>query len=178
MAKKKKKEESPPVVEKVETGGGVGKKKKLIIGGVTGAIVFQMAAVLVVRAVNSGPESAEGAVATSQPVDAKLLTTEVSVAQIKAVNEKGREMCIYEVSASVRVSEENMERLNTLIERRRGAIDDAFNRVLRGADPQMMAEDTLDWLRTTLRRELERALDEPGLVEEFFIPRFMKYSGN
>ena len=142
-----------------------------------GAILFQVVAVMVVRAMSGGPDEAEAA-PTTQPVDEKLLTTEVALTQLKATNEKGSGMQIYEVSVSVRVTEENLERLNTLIERRRAAINDAFNRVIRGADPKQMAEDTLEWLRTTLQRELERVLDEPGLVEALYIPRFMKYSAN
>ena len=151
-------------------------KKKLVLGLVGGLFVTLGVIVVLVKSSGLGPDEAAAQEALAQAPEKKPpVYHEIELAKIKAPNEKSSEMFVYELQVAARVTEENLPLAEDFLTRRRFALEDAFNQVIRKAEPEELKEHDLKWLRTQLFLELKRVAENDDLFADLYIPRFMKY---
>lgn len=151
-------------------------KKKLVFGAFGGLFVVLGVIVVITKMSGMGADEAAAQEALAQaPEEKPPVYQEIELAQIKSPNEKSSQMFVYELQVAARVTEENLPLAEDFLAHRRFAIEDAFNQVIRKADPEELKEHDLEWLRAQLFQELKRIAKDDELFTELYIPRFMKY---
>jgi hypothetical protein len=159
---------------------GVVKKKKripttvVIVAAV--AIVEGLGFYMAAKLLGSGPqpsygESGEHYSEGGDP-QAQAAYAEVAVlAKFKAPNTKSGRLYIYDLDLVVKVPAHRKEDVEKLVNERRGEISDAVARLIRGADPRILAEDELKTFRVQVQHALAPVLGDPDLVRQVLIPR-------
>jgi len=110
---------------------------------------------------------AEGDDPTTQPGTAEV----VLVSKFKAPNSKSGRLYIYDLDVVVKVPADKKTDVEELVAQRQGEISDTVARLIRGADPRVLAEDELKTLRVQIQHALVPVLEDPDLVRRVLIPR-------
>jgi flagellar basal body-associated protein FliL len=165
-----------PEEEKAEA--PVKKKKKIpktavIVGAVAlgEAVLFLGAAKLL----GGGPDPAHGQDGHygNQDGEAKLGTVEVSlVKKFKASNNKAGRLWVYEFDIVAKVPARHEDAMKTLVVERKSEIGDIMLRLVRDAEPHMLADEAdFHTLRQQLLHALRGILDDDEMIQSLLIPR-------
>jgi flagellar basal body-associated protein FliL len=120
----------------------------------------------------SGPEASygkpgehyvQGEDQTAEPV--------VLLEKFKAPNTKSGRLYIYDLNIVIKVPAHEKERVEEVVAERKGEISDIVARIIRSADPRVLAEDELKTLRMQVQHALTPVLKDEDLVQRVLIPR-------
>jgi len=124
----------------------------------------------------SGPEASygepgehymQGENPTAQAASAEVVLLE----EFKAPNTKSGRLYIYDLNIVIKVPAHEKERVEGVVAERKGEISDIVARIVRSADPRILAEDELKTLRMQVQHALTPILRDEDLVERVLIPR-------
>ncbi len=124
----------------------------------------------------SGPEASygepgehyvQGENPTAEPDSAEVVLLE----KFKAPNTKSGRLYIYDLNIVIKVPAHEKERIEAVVAERKGEISDIVARIVRSADPRVLAEDELKTLRMQVQHALTPILGDEDLVERVLIPR-------
>lgn len=170
-------EETKAVVEPVKS-----KKKILLL--VVGSIMLVEGGLIfgVMKLAGGGPSGVEAgevgeAGADGEGSDSDAVK-EVSIAETDAYNSRSGRLYLYHLQVSALVEASNQERLETLVEERRGTVLDRINTVIRGADPNHLNEPGLETLRRQIKFELDKIWGDAALIRELLIPQLLQTRSN
>lgn len=152
-----------------------GRKKTVMLGGIFLGLMAVEAIVvfILVKHFTGGPSTAQAAPlpgtvmneGTKQPE-----LVELEVAKIRAQNERSQRQMVYSIEVVVTATEDNEEKLNEILQRRKAAIQDRLTQVVRGAEPDRFSEPDLRTLRKQIQTELGAVVGDEKLIHEVLIP--------
>lgn len=153
---------------------------KWVFGGPAAAVAAVAEAGGDGEATPSGDTSAEEGSAESTegetpPADESLRGMEVEVATVRAPNEKGGRVYIYEIKVAVMVPTMSVNVVRSRLKARESTVRDRLIQIVRRADPEFLEEETLGTLRRQIRYELGKILGDDSLIEEVLIASFQKF---
>jgi flagellar basal body-associated protein FliL len=91
--------------------------------------------------------------------------------KFKAPNTKSGRLYIYDLDIVIKVPAQDKEQIEQLVGERKGEISDIVARIVRSADPRVLAEDELKTLRMQVQHALTPVLEDEDLIERVLIPR-------
>jgi flagellar basal body-associated protein FliL len=116
-----------------------------------------------------GEHYAQGENPMGQQASAEVVLLE----RFKAPNIKSGRLYIYDLDIVIKVPAHEEEEIEKLVADRKGEISDIVARIVRSADPRVLAEDELKTLRMQVQHALTPVFDDDDedLVERVLIPR-------
>ncbi len=107
-----------------------------------------------------------------EPDQAADSTVEISLLKsFKVPNNKSGRMYIYDLDIVAKLRTSQKAAVEKLVAERPGEISDAVARIVRSAEPKIMAEDELKSLRMQIRSALAEIAGEAETFEQVLIPR-------
>jgi flagellar basal body-associated protein FliL len=160
------------------SGDPSGRKKKLITLAIIAGLVLGEGGAIY-WAVNhfSGPPAGSQAAEDTEGQENQLglgTEVEISLPEINAFNKKEGRLYLFSMEISIKLRQEDVEKVSKALEVRESTIKDRFNTVIRSADLQYLNEPGLDTIRRQFRYELDRILGDDQLILELLIPKFFQ----
>jgi len=156
-----------------------GKKKRIptvlvIVAAV--AIVEGIGCYAAAKLLGSGPQASYGEpgehyVQGENPMVPPASAEVILLDKFKAPNTKSGRLYIYDLDIVIKVPAHEKEQIEKLVAERKGEISDIVARIVRSADPRVLAEDELKTLRIQVQHALTPVLEDEDLVERVLIPR-------
>ncbi len=157
-----------------------GRRKNLMFGGILLAVMVLegVAAVVLVKSFGPQPATTEAeSIGGLNPAEGEKPQEEVEIEIVtfRAQNERARQVVMYDLTVFASVSEDKAEEFKKLIERKKATIQDRFSGVIRGADPQVLAEPDRATLRQQFQRELADIIGDEEMILKILIPSMVPY---
>ena len=160
------------------------KRKKLLPYTIIGAIMLVegLAVYIAAKTLGSDPAAAEAGQGSGESIGPDGMPTDMDVelliCELDAFNKKTGRLMMYHIQVVAIVNRGHEERLQKLVELRRGTISDRVTTVIRSAEPKYLSEPGLETIRRQIKFELDKIFGDETLIIELLIPKLLQSSSN